>query len=134
MVDPDQNDAEDALRDKARQGWGRFWFLVCEAALLGAFFINEVLPRWYVRERLGRGGIRPSAMFWSHLFDHIYHLDGPKPHLIYAIIYWVALAGLLAVCVWFCWRRREDSLVKFGLVSAVVTCVYIVLAHYFLWR
>jgi hypothetical protein len=124
-------DADNGLTDEGRQDWARFWFFVFETALLAAFFFNEVLPRWYVRERLGRGGIRPSAMFWSHLFNSLYHLDGPKPHPIYAIVYWVSLAGLLAVCGCFCWRRRDGTLVWAALISAVVTCGYILVAPRF---
>ncbi|MGA3181542.1 MAG: hypothetical protein ABSF38_14470 [Verrucomicrobiota bacterium] len=115
--------------DDARQNWLRLWFYIFQAGLLAAFLFNEVLPRWYVYERLGRGGIRPSAMFWNHLAYRIYHLNGPKPHLIYALIYWISFAGLIPIC--FCLRRYEPTLARFGWITAIVSCIYILLAPKF---
>jgi hypothetical protein len=119
----------DTSTKDTRPDWLRFWFFIFETALLAAFFFNEVLPRWYVAERLGRGGNRWSARFWSGLFDSIYHLDGPKPHTIYAVIYWISLAGLLMVC--FGLRRGDPSRALIGWVTAFISFCYILLAPKF---
>lgn len=104
----------------ARQSWLRLCFFVFETGLLTTFLMNEVLPRWYRAERLGIRGRGGARLFWSHLFNRIYHLDGPRPQPVYSVVYWVSLAAVAVVGVGL-WRR-ERALALFGLVTGLASC------------
>jgi hypothetical protein len=101
-----------------RSRWRRTCFFIFEPALLVTLLYNKIIPLWYWHVRLGRSGRGRPSRFWSQLFERIYHLDAPRPNPVFGVIFWVAMAGVVIVCLTL--PRRDRSLALAGLITVVI--------------